>query len=513
MLFCVHTQFPKTSDFHHGSFLNIFIASAIAITLIAAASAWASTGTPGEISNIAVQNVTPTSVDIVWDTLHLSTSQVVLTRDTNYQGERRITAADSSLVNHHRVRVDHLMPYDPAEGLGTYYFYVVSADSNGAVSTMPGPYDAKTGDPATYLLPLQTAAPDPDGKSNYVIYTYGPTNVYAGSDLYFAVQVAQLAGSRPPIYVHNQTGYNNGSDGVVKTAAPAAAARGLNPKSISVHLECYEYNPNNSDAYDQYFDAGKNMGECWSFEYHLMTVRLRTSPTTVRGNYAVTITLQDNGQDVSTTYYFTVLPAPIVPPVRKVYPEPISGIDAWESNMTMLGHKYCDSNNKASRDSLNAAGSFLTSWASESDAWYYDGGRVYQQIASYTNDTSWNHCALTILDPYRQWILANKASLPLIAIFPYGMAMNYWRTGETANLDAIKTLDTVPWGAQIGGWVAPYSMRQTAYGADVRITYELLTGNSATGCWRRTSTSCLEIWTWFTTGSSARPIPSWWGWR
>ena len=128
MLSCPHPQFPKKSDSHHRSFLNIFIISAIAITLIAAASAWASTGTAGEIFNIAVQNVTPTSVDIVWDTLHLSTSQVVLTRDTGYQGERRITAADSSLVNHHRVRVNHLMPYDPAEGLGTYYFYVVSAD-------------------------------------------------------------------------------------------------------------------------------------------------------------------------------------------------------------------------------------------------------------------------------------------------------------------------------------------------------------------------------------------------
>ena len=104
-------------------------------------------------------------------------------------------------------------------------------------------------------------------------------------------------------------------------------------------------------------------------------------------------------------------------------------MDVWESNMTPLGHKYCDKlNNTGSRDSLNAAGNFLTTWATESDAWYYDGGRAYQQIASYTNDPSWNHCALTILDPYRQWILANNAQMPLYAIFPYGMVMNYWRT-------------------------------------------------------------------------------------
>ena len=83
----------KPKRFPHRSFLKIFIALAVVITLIAAASAWASTGYPGEIYNIAVENVTPTSVDIVWDTIHLSTSQVVLARDTNYQGERRITAA------------------------------------------------------------------------------------------------------------------------------------------------------------------------------------------------------------------------------------------------------------------------------------------------------------------------------------------------------------------------------------------------------------------------------------
>ena len=444
-------------------------------TLGGAVSAPASAGYPNEISNISIENVTPTTVDIVWDTVHLSNSQVVIARDKNYQGERRIAANNAQLVNHHRVTVDHLMPYDPNENMGTYYFYVASTDVNNTTSTSPGPYDGVTGDPKTYLLPLQTAPPNPDGKSNYVLYTYGPTNVYAGSDLYFAVQIAQLAGNHPSLYVHNQTGYNNGSDGVVK-AATMASARMLNPQTISVHLECYEYNANNSDTDDQYYDANKNMGMCWNFQYHLMTVRLRTSPNTVRGNYSVTVTLQDNGQDVSTTYYFSVLPAPSAPPAHSSYPQPIPGLAQWESNMTQLGHRYCDSTTyKSSRDSLNAAGNFLTSWDWEQDAWYYDGGRVYQQIASYTSDPSWNHCALTILDPYRQWQLANNGNMPLYAIFAYGMAMNYWRTGEPSDADALQVLATKPWGANFGGWVDPYWIRESAYGADVRIANELIT--------------------------------------
>ena len=479
MLWCPRTEILSKKYFHCISFLNRFVAAAVLTGLMAACSAWASTGYPNEISNVAVQNVTPTSVDIVWDTVHLSDSQVVLAPDQNYQAERRIASAQSGLVNHHRVTVNHLhlLPYDAVEGLGTYYFYVASVDVDQVLSTYPGPYDANTGDPKTDLLVLQTAPPNPNGKSNYVLYTYGPSNVYAGSDLYFGVQIAQLAGNHPDFYVHNQAGYNNGSDGVVKAAVPAAA-RGLAPQTISVHLECYETNANNSDADDQHYDAGKNMGKCWNFEYHLVTVRLRTSPNTVRGNYSVTLTLQDNGQDVSTTYYFSVLTAPAAPIVMSsMYPPPIPGKDVWESNMTQLGHKYCDSTSYAgSRDKLNAAGNFLTGWGWEADAWYYDGGRVYQQIASYTNDSSWNHCALTILDPYRQWTVANKGTLPWHSIFAYGMAMNYWRTGDTANLDAIKALAALPVGAQTGGWVAPTYMRETAYGADVRITYEQLTG-------------------------------------
>ena len=476
-MFCCLGRFSDRSYRGFGISLKGFIRLATLIVFAGLASAWASTGYPGEIFNIAVQNQTPTTVDVVWETLHPSTSQVVVARDQNYAGERRVpVSADAALVNHHKVTVDQLMPYDPAEGQGTYYFYVASVDVNNVTSTAPGPYNGGTADPATYLLPLQTAAPDPNGKSKFVVYTYGPTDVFAGSDLYFGMKIAQLAGNHPNIYVHNVGGYNNGTDGVVKGLI-SRTVRPTNPQTISVHFECYEYNPTNSDAYDQYFDSGKKMGECWGFEYHLMTVRLRTSANTVPGIYSVTVTLEENGQAVPTTYYFNVQPPPPAPVLRSSYAPPIPGKDAWESNMTQYGHQFCDNAKySGSRDSLNAAGKFLTGWANEGDAWYYDGGRVYQQIATYTNDSSWNHCALTILDPYRQWILANNAKMNVWAIFPYGMLMNYWRTGDTTNADAIHSLATNSGSANYGGWVDANGIRETAYIADVRIADELITG-------------------------------------
>jgi hypothetical protein len=442
-------------------------------------AAWGSTGYTNEITNIAVQNVTTTTVDIVWDTLHPSTSQVVLARDQNYQGERRIPLnPDRALVNHHRVTVDRLMPYDARQYQGTYYFYVASQDVNGVTSTAPGPLDPVTGDPKTYLVPFNTAPPTNNGKTSFTTYTFGATNVYAGSDLYFGVQVAQteIPGSRPNIYVRNLGGYNNGTDGSVR-GLMATGAKPLNPQTISVHLACQEYNPDNNDAYDQSYDAGKNMGMCWPQAYQLMIVRLRTSAQTSPGRYGVTVVLQENGQEVATSYYFAVMAPPTAPVMRGSYGPPIPGKDVWESYMVQLGHKYCDDRNYAgSRDSRNAAGNFLVGWGWQGDAWFYDGGRVYQQLASYTRETVWNHCALTILDPYRQWILANNAALQLYSVFPYGMAMNYWRTGEASNLNAIQLLLKNGLGANYGGWVDPYAMRETAYTADVRIAYEMITG-------------------------------------
>lgn len=479
MLCCPNSNFPHRSYRGFDNFIQRFIDLVIIVmvTLIATGAAWASTGYSNEISNITVQNQTPTTVDIEWDTLHPSTSQVVLARDQNYQGERRIPlTADPALVNHHKVTVDRLMPYDASNAQGTYYFYVASVDVNNVVSTAPGPYDDGTGDPSTYLLPLQTAPPNPNGKSNYVVYTYGPTDVYAGSDLYFGMKIAQLAGNHPNFYVHNVGGYNNGTDGVVKGIV-ARIAKPTNPQTISVHLECYEYNPSNSDAFDQYFDSSKNLGLCWNSEYYQITVRLRTAANTVPGIYSVTVTLEDNAQAVPTTYSFNVLPAPSAPVVNGAYPVPIPTKDTWESNMTQYGHQFCDDlNYSGSRDSLNAAGSFLTGWGNEADAWYYDGGRVYQQIESYTNDPSWNHCALTILDPYRHWILANNAQMDIWAIFPYGMLMNYWRTGDNTNSNAIHFLATNSGSANYGGWVDAYAIRETTYAADVRIADELITG-------------------------------------
>jgi hypothetical protein len=144
------------------------------------------------------------------------------------------------------------------------------------------------------------------------------------------------------------------------------------------------------------------------------------------------------------------------------------------------GGYWCDGKNSNSRDSLNATGNFLTGFGWYADAWNYDGGRVYEQIDSYTaqhgvaNHPRWQHCALTILDPYRQFILNNNAALQGPAIFPYGMLMNYLRTSDSTDNQAINLLATADPFWPRGGWVDPYWMRETAYQDDVWIAAEMM---------------------------------------
>ncbi|HWS97966.1 MAG TPA: fibronectin type III domain-containing protein, partial [Candidatus Methylomirabilis sp.] len=101
--------------------MHKFFMATICCALALSCVSFSSTGLSNEISNIQFQNATQTSVDVVWTTVHPSTSQVLLARDTNYETERQIPAiADPNLVTTHRVTVGILLPG------GTYYIYVAS---------------------------------------------------------------------------------------------------------------------------------------------------------------------------------------------------------------------------------------------------------------------------------------------------------------------------------------------------------------------------------------------------
>ncbi len=434
-------------------------------------TAGASTGHEHEISNIHSENVTPTSVDVLWTTVHPSTSQVVLARDTNYEPERWIPAvADPALVTNHRVTVDRLMPYSSKRGDGTYYIYVVSVDGHGVMSTSPGP---QTQDGKNALLVMRTASTDVSAPTNFKIQTLGPNEIFPGYDMYFLVQPVLLAGPNSNLYIVNQHGYNNSSDGVVKYLGPGKGS----PESISVHFSCAWANPTAADAAEQPLARDRDLGYCpnGNNDTHDFTIRLRAAPSTVPGKYSVSFTLETNGKQETGNYEFTVMPPATAPAKPQLTTKSIPGLGTWQKEMIELGDKWC-----AYRDAQNAAGNFVDNWGWTGDAWFYDGGRSYENIDYYTaaaghpNHPHWQHCALTLLDPYANYQVANNAAIAGYSLFTAGMMMNYSRTHADVMRKAIEMLATVGPQHVSTGSVDPYGIRENAYRSNAWMSNEML---------------------------------------
>jgi hypothetical protein len=76
-------------------------------------------------------------------------------------------------------------------------------------------------------------------------------------------------------------------------------------------------------------------------------------------------------------------------------------------------------------------------------ATYYDATRVYQQIASYTKDTSWNRCAVAAERQYRDmYVIPNAGKIPGYWIFTAGLTHDFLSTGDTTSRDAVNLLSS-----------------------------------------------------------------------
>jgi hypothetical protein len=135
----------------------------------------------------------------------------------------------------------------------------------------------------------------------------------------------------------------------------------------------------------------------------------------------------------------------------------------WESRMLQLGSLYC---NQSDIDAAIGAGGVVT----EGNVWYYDGARVYDQVAGYTGDPSWYTCAGYVNQAYKAWVLSLTTGVnwPVGAlngwrIFPHGLLMEYRRTGDSASLQALSNLAKYSAFAGNGGDPSCAASRETAY--------------------------------------------------
>ncbi len=103
-------------------------------------------------------------------------------------------------------------------------------------------------------------------------------------------------------------------------------------------------------------------------------------------------------------------------PNKAVTDVPIPELALWESQMQRFG--------KLHRQRL-LDGTYKV------DETYYDAQRVYQQIASYTDDRSWLKAADRAQEIYlAESVIRSNAKIPAYWVFTHGLTENFLRTGD-----------------------------------------------------------------------------------
>ena len=136
---------------------------------------------------------------------------------------------------------------------------------------------------------------------------------------------------------------------------------------------------------------------------------------------------------------------------------PIPSLNAWESNMTTFGRQIC-----------NKLAPGVEDPSIQADSVYYDGERVYYQIAAYTGDPTWKYCAGLAERIYRDgYALPNNGRVAGWDSFTSGLLMDYQWTGDATSRDAIVLISQNAAFASDGTpleWTAdPASSREVAY--------------------------------------------------
>jgi len=127
---------------------------------------------------------------------------------------------------------------------------------------------------------------------------------------------------------------------------------------------------------------------------------------------------------------------------------PLPEFKRWEGNMVKYGQKHFD----------ERSGGF-----NERFVWYYDGQRVFYQIADYTKDKKWIEAAHNSREVYRKYVFNTNGRCDGWRIFPHGLAMDWRRNKNEKSKQAAIMLATKSVFAPIAGGKGEGLSRETAY--------------------------------------------------
>jgi hypothetical protein len=207
---------------------------------------------------------------------------------------------------------------------------------------------------------------------------------------------------------------------------------------------------------------------CGTFLYRLVgdnPIKISTSSSTPTGAYPVQVTYKTpEGVQRTTTYTIYVDPLPSLIQKTGVYfpsNAPLASATQWNADMLTYGHEHCTALD---------AGQY-----SQFSVGYYDGTRIYYQIADLTGDSSWNTCAGMVYGSYGSYAIGANGQIPGYQVFAQGIAMRYQRTGEAAALQTLTSMET---NGLYSNWPDTPSIidwsrsRELSYGIETNLTYQ-----------------------------------------
>jgi hypothetical protein len=181
-----------------------------------------------------------------------------------------------------------------------------------------------------------------------------------------------------------------------------------------------------------------------------IVLRFSATQYVTPGQYSVVLNTEMDGVKNSTTLSVVVSqPTPVLPAPTLLGPD-IPTKSKWESAMISLGNKWCNT-------------SQVFNVGDESQVWFYDGARVYFQIADYTRDKKWEACALNIARQYRDYVLAWNGRLSAWRVHSRGLLMAWQRTGDASYKTALDLLSRNSPYAGTGGTLDYSGMRESAF--------------------------------------------------
>ncbi|GIW66671.1 MAG: hypothetical protein KatS3mg095_0569 [Candidatus Parcubacteria bacterium] len=218
------------------------------------------------------------------------------------------------------------------------------------------------------------------------------------------------------------------------------------------------------------------------------SIKITTSSTTPVGIFNVRIKATArhySGEPPDIAVHYIDIPINVLPAIsslpwtKKDYPSlpPLPEKSRWEFNMLFYGDLHCQEK-------------YLYRWNCcgwEGGVWYYDGMRVYYNIADYTRDAKWLTCGsyfkvlpTASYTPYRQVVLNNNGNIQGWRIFSEGLTRDYFRFFDQLSRQAVILMSVNGRyennfkGKRVWDIISPVRQREVAYAIMAHLDAEKL---------------------------------------